>query len=252
MKVARNTITIDNLRVRYYQLGTGMPLLFLHGGRVRALTFKRSLEELSKHYTVIAPDIPGYGASGTPKDIWSYKDYAVFFEGFLEKLGLNDITLAGYSMGGGIAFNLAAINSRVNRLVLIDASGLHPISAKPNSHDLRRLLFYLKHPSYYAILIALTREYVKFIWKHRDDYWYIQAIRRSCRVTSYEDALRHVTVPTLLLWGRDDWIIPATNATEFQTYMPQAVIKTVEGNHDWPLYKPELLVKKISDWTETT
>ncbi|HTE22224.1 MAG TPA: alpha/beta hydrolase [Candidatus Limnocylindria bacterium] len=252
MKTTRHTISINGLDVAYYQFGHGTPLLFLHGGRVRALTFKRSLEQLSKRYTIIAPDIPGYGASATPKGEWSYSDYAVFFNSFLDKLELDDVTLVGYSMGGGIAFNLAAINSQVARLVLVDSSGLHAVNKRSNPHDLRRLSFYLKHPPYYSTLAVLLREYLQFIWKHRGDYSHMQHIRQSCRKTSYEKGLRKVSVPTLLVWAQDDRIIPVATANVFQKRIPKAVLKTVKGNHDWPLYKPAPLVKSILTWTKTT
>jgi pimeloyl-ACP methyl ester carboxylesterase len=245
MKTPMHEITINGLKITYYRRGHGTPLLFLHGGRLNALIFERSLRELSKRYMVIAPDIPGYGASDTPKDVWSCFDYAEFFESFLFKLELRHITLVGYSMGGGIAFNLAAISNRVNRLILVDSSGLHAADTTRTAHNTRRLLFYVRHPSYYSTLAALLSNYRQYIWKHRLDRVHMERIRQACFDTTYDNALQHISMPTLLLWGQDDWVIPITVAYEFQKYIPQATIKTVKANHDWPIYMPLLFDQQV-------
>src|SRR5438045_176580 len=93
----KQTITTNNQQVTYYKFGHGKPLLFLHGGRVRALTFRKLLQHLAQEYTVIAPDIPGYGDSETPKGVWSFTDYAAFFDAFLRDLDLEKVTVMGYS-----------------------------------------------------------------------------------------------------------------------------------------------------------
>ena len=241
MQGTQRTITLNGLDVRYYQFGQGEPLLFLHGGRVRAITFKRTLEQLAKHYTVIAPDIPGYGASDTPKTNWSFADYGTFFDEFLGRLELHDVAVVGYSMGGGIALNLAAISKRISRLTLVDSSGLHARNKKRSPHDGQRLLFYLTHPTYYGTLATLLRDYSQFIWKHRGDRERMRHIRHTCATTDYGSALQHVSVPTLILWAKNDRAIPLAAAYEFQKRMPQAELKIVRGNHDWLLYAPLLL-----------
>ena len=67
-KVQSHMAKVDSKHLNYYQVGNGPWLLFLHGSRVDALTFKKFITLLAQHYTVIAPDIPGYGASFTPDE----------------------------------------------------------------------------------------------------------------------------------------------------------------------------------------
>jgi len=233
----KQSITINNQQVTYYKLGHGKPLLFLHGGRVRALTFHKLITHLAKEYTVIAPDIPGYGDSETPKGVWSFTNYADFFDSFLRVLNVDAVTVMGYSMGGGIAFNLAARSDLVSQLILIDASGLPLLSAKPSHHDMRRLGFYLTHPQYFATFQTLVTDFSRFASKHRQDWKHMRDIRRHCYNTSYTTALEHVKVPTIILWGKDDWILPVEIAEMFKVKIPQARVCIVRGNHDWPLYK---------------
>jgi pimeloyl-ACP methyl ester carboxylesterase len=245
MESTKKLIRINDLDVVYYQHGHGKPLLFLHGGRVQARTFKRSLKYLAERYTVIAPDIPGYGGSTTPKDVWSFTEYAAFFDSFLKALKLSDVTLVGYSMGGGIAFNLAALSNDISRLILVDSSGLHAANATPNTHDLQRLWFYCTHPRYISTLTILLRDYVQFLWKHKSDYAHMQAIRHTTFNTPYDKVLRGISIPTLLLWGQNDRHILLACAYEFQKQIPQATLKTIVANHDWPLYKPLLFSQSV-------
>jgi pimeloyl-ACP methyl ester carboxylesterase len=241
MDNAKQTIEINGQKLVYYRFGQGKPLLFLHGARIQALTFKNSLEQLATHYLVIAPDIPGHGGSETPKGDWSFTDYATFFSDFLKMLDLQDAIVVGYSMGGGIAFNLAAISGSITRLVLIDASGLNTTNKQRSQQDFRRLLFYFSHPRYVGILSLLLRNYLGFLWLHRGDSGHMQRIQRARSETQYDDALANIKVPTLLLWGKNDWVIPLSVAYEFKKRIPQADLKIVDGNHDWPLYMPLLL-----------
>jgi len=234
----KKTICINKYKLTYSETGKGKPILFLHGGRVRANTFKRYIKILSKNYKVFAPDIPGYGDSETPKDAWSFIEYGEFFAHFLHKLHLTQVIVIGYSMGGGIAFNVAAQSSDVSELILIDSAGISLPHTKYSHQDMRRLWFYLSHPQYTSSLMIIIRDYLQFIIKHRVTINRIQHIRRACAHTSYNQILRHIRIPTTLIWGEDDWIYPLTIANEFKKHMPHAVLKTVTGNHDWLIYNP--------------
>lgn len=234
----RDTLTINGQRVAYYRLGEGPPLLFLHGGRVEARTFKKLLLDLARDYTVFAPDIPGYGASDTPKEVWSFVEYAHFFDSFLQRLKLSEVLVVGYSMGGGIAFNLASISSNISRLVLVNASGVKLKRRSRSYYDVRRLLFYITHPQHFAALIILLRGLINFLWKHRKNRKQISRIRNQCLTSSYDTVLQEVLIPTTILWGVDDWIYPLGVARIFKEKMPYAQLVLVPGNHDWLVYDP--------------
>ncbi len=245
MLTAKHVTSVNGLHVTYYSLGNGEPLLFLHGGRVRAKTFKPLLLLLSKKYTVIAPDIPGFGSSDTPQQAWSFAEYGAFFDTFLEQLNIQNATVMGYSMGGGIAANLAAASKRVTKLVLIDASGIHRPKEQRSHHDGQRLWFYLRHPQHVAAFGRLLRDYAQYAWKHRSDYRHMRAIRRACFDALYDDNLRRIVQPTALIWGKDDWIYPIATARAFQEHIPQAKLKIVQGNHDWLVYAPLLIRQHV-------
>ena len=116
----------NGIKLKYITTGKGAPLLFLHGGGVTALTYKKNFELLAKKYHVIAPDIPCFGKSSIPSELWDFDDYANFFSKFVDSLKLGKIILIGHSFGGGIALNLASKNRKISKLILIDSTGLSP------------------------------------------------------------------------------------------------------------------------------
>ena len=241
-RLKKQALTVNNLQVAYYQGGQGVPLLFLHGSFIRARTCGRALDLLARRYTVIALDIPAYGSSDTPQTDWSYVEYAAFLDAFLQELGLDTVVVAGYSMGGAIAFHLAAVSKRVRKLVLIDAAGIHGNVRKRRQNE-RQLKFYLTHPAYWAALAILSRDITQFTMKHLFDYQHMRRIRIACFNSPNEEALRRITVPTTLIWARDDWNIPIAKAYEFQKRIPQAKLEVVPGIHDWLIYDPKRLLE---------
>jgi pimeloyl-ACP methyl ester carboxylesterase len=235
------TTRINGLTVAYHKFGSGEPLLFLHGGRTHARTYRKLLLHLSKNHTVLAPDIPGYGQSDTPSVAWSFIEYALFMDDLLKRLGIEKTTVVGHSMGGGIAAVLASTSDKVSRLILIDAAGVRGASGEGGPQDLRRLWFYGTHPQHAGSCGTLLFALVQFIWKHRLDWSATTSTRYKCFTTPYEDYLRNIQVPTQLIWGDRDWVYPLDIARAYQEQIPNSELVIVSGNHDWPIYNPLLL-----------
>jgi len=108
MKFDAHTFEAGSVRMRYFTAGSGQPLLFLHGGGVKAMTYRKNLELLAQRFYLIAPDIPPFGGSSMPPTIWDFNDYAKYFARFLDTLGYEHVTVIGHAYGGGIALCLAA------------------------------------------------------------------------------------------------------------------------------------------------
>jgi len=116
-----SSVEIEGQRLRYIECGTGPILVLLHTLRTQLDLFEKVIPELSKHFTVYALDYPGHGYSDIP--IARYD--AVFFtkavEGFVDKLDLHDVTLAGVSIGGSIALIIASRrNPRIARVIAMN------------------------------------------------------------------------------------------------------------------------------------
>ena len=228
-------IVLNGITLRYYKSGAGKPVLFLHGGRQTGSTFKKGLNELSRKYHVIAPDIPGYGNSSTPPQLWSFKEYAKFFHSFLNKLKIEEVIVIGYSLGGGIAYNLASLTDKVKTLVLIDSAGIEPSKKSELYNDRMRFLFYATHPRYFFTFLSLVKAYFSFTARHFLNLQRIQDIRKHMnRSSSY---LPIITTPTVIVWAKDDAIFPVSIAHKLNQAVKKSTLILVEGNHDWPLYK---------------
>ncbi len=242
-----NKAIVNGIHLTYYEFGKGQPVLFLHGGRLRATTFRSTLQLLSKQYRIIAPDIPGYGESSTPSALWEYRDYAVFFDQFIKHLKLKNVTIIGYSLGGGIAYHLASINEDISKLLLFDASGIEKSSTRPFKRDLNRILYYLTHPQYITTFLTLSREYGLFLYKHIYNLKHIKLLRKKLEESS--SYTNDISAQTHIIWGKNDDIFPVEIAYRLHKSMQNSTIQIVDENHDWPIYKSkefsELILKKL-------
>jgi pimeloyl-ACP methyl ester carboxylesterase len=115
------SINIGGTKLRYIKSGKGPVLVLLHTLRTQLDLFEKVVPELSKHFTVYALDYPGHGYSDIPQARYDAAFFTKAVEGFLDKLDLRDVTLAGVSIGGSIALIIAAQrNPRVARVVSIN------------------------------------------------------------------------------------------------------------------------------------
>ncbi|MEV3971379.1 alpha/beta hydrolase [Streptomyces sp. NPDC050698] len=118
-------ITVGGLRIHYKRAGQGPALVLLHGSASSLQHFDRAAGLLSESFDVIRPDLPGFGLTG-PREDRDYRipAYAATVAGFLEALGVPHYAVAGNSLGGNIAWNLALDHpERLTGLVLVNATG---------------------------------------------------------------------------------------------------------------------------------
>src|SRR5882757_6396657 len=121
---------VNGIKIHYVIGGTGEPLVLVHGFGQNWYMWNRLLPELSKHFTVIAPDLRGVGESGKPKDGYSKKNMAIDLHELVKKLGYKKIDVAGHDIGMMVAYSYAAqFPKEVNKLALLDAliAGVEPV-----------------------------------------------------------------------------------------------------------------------------
>ena len=121
----RRTIDLHGHPVSYRMAGSGPVVVLIHGITSSSRTWERVVPALAEHHTVIAPDLLGHGESATPRGDYSLGAYASGVRDLLVALGFERATVVGHSLGGGIAMQLAyQFPERVERLVLVDSGGL--------------------------------------------------------------------------------------------------------------------------------
>ncbi|HEY6034127.1 MAG TPA: alpha/beta hydrolase [Kofleriaceae bacterium] len=120
--IASKTATVDGIKIHYFTEGTGEPLLLIHGYAQNAHMWKAVMPELAKKYTVIAPDLPGFGESGIPADGLDMKTAATRIHDLMKQLNVTKARVVGHDIGLMVAYAYAAMySSETQKLVLMDA-----------------------------------------------------------------------------------------------------------------------------------
>ena len=119
-------VVVDNLLTNYQLQGKGKLVLFLHGWGDSSQGSLALQNELTKSYTVLAPDLPGFGKTQAPDKGWDLDDYAHFIKSFLDKLRLEQpYAVIGHSNGGAIAIRASAQKIlEPHKIVLLAAAGI--------------------------------------------------------------------------------------------------------------------------------
>lgn len=240
-------VEVAGTRVQVLQGGSGPPLLILHGasGNPGWLPYHQAL---AQQFTVYAPSHPGYDRSSRPEWMSSMTDMAHFYRQFIEAFGLVPVHLMGFSMGGWLAAELVAMcPPYVRRLVLVDAAGIKPqVGEIPEilmvSQDVaKKLRFYdpTQVPDYDTLVNRqLTPEEQEVQWRNRE------MTSRLCWKPYFHNPklpayLRGVQTPTLIVWGKQDAIVPVNCGELYQQALGHATLQVIDRcGHSPALEKP--------------
>jgi pimeloyl-ACP methyl ester carboxylesterase len=231
--------TVETVRVdvRYFEAGSGQPLVYLHGAG--GLDLDQSfLNALAAKHHVYAPLIPGYGDSEECAELRDMLDFTLHTWDVVDALGLRDPILAGHSMGGMIAAEMAAVSPHdVSRLVLIAPAGLwlddHPIpdlfSAMP--FELPKYLFHDEAAG--AKLIGANIELTDpaflqtFLIRNARQLGAAGKILFPIPERGLRERLYRIQARTLLIWGASDRLVPPIYAKEFKNALRNAELVTI-------------------------
>jgi len=228
-------VRLGPYRIHYFAGGAGEPLVLVHGLGGRALDFAPIMPALARQHRVFALDLLGYAASDRPNVDYSVTLETNILRQFLDSQSLTRVHLAGWSMGGWIALDLAAqAPARVDRLILLDSAGM---KFTP-SFDLRLLsphtmadfreLEKLMTPHPGRIPAFLMRDFLRQL---RAEDWVIE--RTVTNMTTgrelMDGKLATVTMPVLMVWGKQDAVTPLPIGEAMHRQMPQSVLALLDG-----------------------
>lgn len=234
----RRWVRVDGRWANVVELGSGPPLLFVHGLSGCWQNWLEQLPEFAASHRVIAVDLPGFGASELPEREISMAGYAGFLDQLLDALGVAEpVTVVGNSMGGFVAIELAlALPQRVERLVLVAAAGISGdrVNRAPTLTAARGLAIVTawgvsRHESF-ARRPGLRRLVLRFVARHPERlpaplaYELMEGSGRAGflpaldSLLSYNvrDRLEQIACPTLIVWGADDKVVPLADAHRFE------------------------------------
>ena len=212
--------------------GEGDPLVFLHGAGT--VTGFDALLPLAERFKLIVPFHPGFGPSADDTTVDDIHDYRRHYLDLFDELGLETMALAGHSMGGWLAATFAADHTeRVTRLVLAAPFGMrdeeHPTTdflAIPGDQlppyltaDLSIFEGHVPMPPTPEFLADRYRESTstaRLLWERSYDLKLARWLHR-------------LTMPTLILWGDQDRLVPVGQAGVWADLLPRAEVRIVSG-----------------------
>ncbi|MBM3222918.1 MAG: alpha/beta hydrolase, partial [Candidatus Tectomicrobia bacterium] len=231
----RSTVTVGTTEVELFSGGSGPALLFLHGAGGNA-GWQPWHEALAKTYTVYVPSQPGFNGTERPDWVYTITDVAHFNRSLVQTLGLSQYILMGSSMGGWVAAEMAAMcHYDLRGLVLVDAAGIKPDKSEiaeifmVSTQTRQKQRFY--DPSQVPNLDQYTRTLTpeEQVIEHANRE---MASRLCWRPYLHNLSLPHylgkVSTPTLIVWGRQDAIIPLECGELYQQALPHATLTVIE------------------------
>lgn len=238
-------VEADGFRIRYMAAGDGPALVHLHGAGGLRLTPGHDL--LCKQFRVIAFEMPGFGTSPENTRTQSQPELAATMTAAAEALGLDRFNLMGTSFGGKTALWLAVQHpDRVQTLVLEAPAAIRPVGSEPPSgspEEMARRLF--AHPERVAPLPppdpAVRARTARLVAR----------LRGPDRDRDLEARLSEVAIPTLVLFGTLDRVIPPEMGHFYKELMPNAhLVFVYDAGHAISTDRPEAFVEVVADFVE--
>ena len=252
------------------RLGSGKSILLIHG--VNPIhPSSPFLAGLAAHGEAIAPSLPGFGASPPPGDFDTMYDLTNLLLSVLESIPSDDVTVVGFSFGGWIAAELAVTNPRqLGRLVLVDPVGIKLAGREERDfphffntdarelharawHDPSRRLPFLRGLGWQATIDdAMTDQEMVALARNWDSLC-LYAWRPHMFNPKLKQWLHRIRVPTELIWGEADRIVPPAYGRAFADLIPGAGFATIaDAGHHPELEQPDDFVATLAAFLERT
>ena len=230
-------VKVGNISTRFWALGNeGAAVLLIHGLGGSVENWMYNINVLTQYYRVYAIDLAGFGHSDKTQILTSFSEGAQFVHDFMEVKHINKASLVGHSMGGGVTLQFAIqFPDRIEKLVLVDSAGLGreihllvrlislPLIGELLTRPSRKGTFQLLKTYFYDSTL-ITDELVEMVYQLASlpgaQKSFLSCLRsgvnllgfRTTTIRSIIDNLTGIAVPTLVVWGKQDHILPLAHA----------------------------------------
>ena len=269
-------LNVDGQNIHLRIMGEGEPIFLLHGSFASLHTWEVWQKELSPYFMTITLDFPGHGLTG-PDDLkrYSIEDYSVLVQQIAEKLSISKFHLAGNSMGGAVALQIASSRpDKVLTLALVNAAGapqrkVRNLEIDSQSEETKSpwIIQLAKSPLVSKVLLKCTPKFLfsmnlkevygdpKNIREETVDRYYELMLRKGNREATLDRLSQRrqldfdfdrISMPTLILWGVKDSWIPVSQANNFQQVLPRANLITLEEAGHVPM--EEFPTESVSEY----
>ncbi|MBA3745413.1 alpha/beta hydrolase [Sporichthya sp.] len=272
--------TVHGYRRAFRMAGSGPALLLLHGIGDSSDTWEPVIGELAQHYTVIAPDLLGHGRSDRPRADYSIAAFACGMRDLISVLDFDRVTVVGHSLGGGIAMQFAyQFPERCERLVLVGTGGVGPkthpmlhLVATPGVETMLPLLRVPGVKQFGSVGLKVLHWLDTDLGRDAEDLVRVfdalpdtparSAFLRTLRsavdrrgqvITMLDRCYLSEGMPTLLIWGGRDAIIPVDQARMVNQAMPGSRLEIFDNAGHFPHHTdPERFLAVFREFMDST
>jgi pimeloyl-ACP methyl ester carboxylesterase len=273
-------IRLHGHEVTYRMAGEGPAIVLVHGLAGSSTTWKGVLPTLAERFTVVAPDLLGHGQSAKPRGDYSLGAYASGIRDLLVALGVDKASFVGHSLGGGVTMQLAyQFPERCERLVLVASGGL--------GREVTPLLRAVTLPGAEFLLPVVLTSWLRLraetvgallrrvgwrpgstmteVWRsyttltsREGQQAFVNTVRSVIdaagqRVSALDRLYLAAAVPTLVVWGDHDRVIPVKHAYAAQAAMPGSRLEILPGaGHFLPFENIEWFTSTLNDFLDST
>ncbi len=248
-----NNLNIDGININYRDEGSGDVILLLHGWGSNIELFNGIFDLLTPKFRVVALDMPGFGKSEEPKEVWGVDDYLDFVIKFIEKLGLKEFDVLGHSFGGRVIIkmvNREDLSFKVSKIILVDSAGIMPK---------RTFTYHVKVKSYKAVKSVLGCGPVRKVFpnalekykkgKGSADYNAASDIMKGCLVKVVNEdltyLLKDIKQETLLIWGENDEATPLSDGQMMEKLIPESGLAVIKNAGHYSFLEQKYTFDKI-------
>ena len=255
-------VKINRMMVHYRIEGEGFPLLLIHGTFSSLHTYDGWTRSLSKQFKVIRLDLPGFGLTGPSRTgNYSINAYMRFLNKFLKALDIDQLYIAGSSLGGWLAWEYALLNpKRVKKLILIGAAGYFIDQILPLPFLLAKMPVVSNFVNHITPR-SMVEKFIKEVFSDQSkvteevvDRYHAMVSNRgnmeafvklaNTRYKLHGDRVKNIKVPTLIMWGEDDKWVTLKNAYAFDRDLVRSQLLIYKGVGHIPMEEIPLVSAK--------
>lgn len=234
------------------------PVVILHGWNLSGSAFAKTTSAFQKKgYIVFAPDLPGFGTTPPPDRPYDVSDYAEYIYHYLQGKRIRRCFLVGHSFGGRISLILAAQHPEIIAgIILTGTPGFSPV---PKG----KVLFFVTLAKIGKILFSIPPFTIfeniarKFLYKaaRTKDFYHTKGVMRATFQKVIKQNLlpfmKQITIPTLLIWGKNDPITPVWIGEKMKRAIPKAQLIVIENErHMVPVDNPDQFVGNVDSFVK--
>jgi pimeloyl-ACP methyl ester carboxylesterase len=269
------TIQVEGHTLFYVVKGEGEPLILMHGYGAGIWVWEKQIDFLSRFYRVYALDLIGHGYSERPRVDYTPETYIQCVKSFMDEAGIQQATLIGNSMGGGVAWAMALVfPERVKKIVLIN-SAPPDVLGQVKNESFRTLVAIKDIPILpYLIVASRSKRSIKWLLQEcvadiktitpevldrqyqlsriKGTTWALYStFKNAGKALAFKDRLGQMRHPTLLLWGRRDLIFPPSVGEDLHREIGNSKLILIDGSGHIPMWEtPEVVNPAILSFLE--